>query len=269
MPAIFLSYRREDSAGYTGRLYDGLCARFGAEKVFMDVDGIKPGDDFVKVLDDSEKNSAALIVVIGRSWLTIPSAEGKPRLFDPQDFVRREINAGLQGKVQIFPVLVGGATMPQQERLPEDLAPLARLQALVLSDITFHRDVNQLYAALDQIVSPPPPSADFAGVWQASVKYEWGATHNEVFRFELEDGEILGTASFLETARAIQDVQISGNKITFRTKSFSTDFKSTQEMRHHYSGKLVDGELRFRMQTETDFDTRLPLVFIASRGRAL
>ena len=38
MPKIFISYRRDDSAGHAGRLYDRLEGHFGQGQVFMDVD---------------------------------------------------------------------------------------------------------------------------------------------------------------------------------------------------------------------------------------
>jgi len=256
MAAIFISYRRDDSAAHAGRLYDSLCARFSPEQVFMDVDAIKPGDDFVKVLDDTEKVSSALVVVIGPNWVT-------KRLFDPQDFVRREIMAGLMSGVRVFPVLVGGAHMPQSADLPEELAPLARAQALAIRDEAFHRDADGLMAALDQVVSTP--AAGFAGTWQATVKYNWGDTYEEVFTIELDDGELLGTASYVGTPRAIQDGKVSGNKIAFQTKSLTMLGDKTYEEKHQYSGKLVDGQIKFRLQTETAYDTRLPEIFTAAR----
>jgi hypothetical protein len=265
MPAIFISYRRDDSAGYAGRLYDRLCAHFGSQQVFMDVDGIQLGDDFVHVLEETEKRCCALVVVIGRSWLTIASATGAARLFDPQDFVRREIAAGFAANLHLCPVLVGGAAMPQAEQLPEDLAPLARLQAMVLHDTSFQRDADQLIAALAQIVSPPPPSADFTGTWRATVKYNWGATYEEVFKFELDDEDLLGSATYVTVPRVLQDGKIAGNRISFTTKSTSMLGDKTYEEKHQYSGKLLDGTIRFRLQTESGYDSRLPETFTATR----
>jgi hypothetical protein len=266
MPALFISYRRDDSAGYAGRVYDRLCAHFGSRQVFMDVDGIKLGDDFVKVLDETEKGCSALLVVIGPSWLTIASATGTPRLFDPQDFVRLEIAAGLQANIRLCPVLVGGAAMPPAEQLPEPLAPLARVQAMVLHDTSFQRDADQLIAALDQIVSPPPPSADFMGTWRATVKYSWGVTYEEVFKFELDDEDLLGSATYVTVPRVLQDAKIAGNKISFSTKSTSMAGDKTYEEKHQYSGKLVDGQIKFRLQTESGYDSRLPETFTAARA---
>ncbi len=45
MPRIFISYRRDDSAGHTRRVYDQLSDYFGPDQVFMDVDTISPGRD--------------------------------------------------------------------------------------------------------------------------------------------------------------------------------------------------------------------------------
>lgn len=264
MPAIFISYRRDDSAAYAGRLYDSLCVHFGSEQVFMDVDGIKLGDDFVNVLDETGKHTSALVAVIGPTWLTVRSANGAARLFDPQDFVRREITAGLASGVRIFPVLVGGATMPQTHELPDDLVPLARLQALVVHDSSFHPEADQLIAALDQVVSRQQ-AAGFAGVWRATVQYSWGAAYQEVFQFEQDDEDLVGTASYVTVPRPLEDAKISGNKITFLTKSISALGDKTYEEKHQYSGKLVDGQIKFRLQTETGYDSRLPEIFTATR----
>ena len=51
--AIFISYRRDDTEGEAGRLYDDLVRTFGENSVFMDVAGINPGMDFRKAIDDN------------------------------------------------------------------------------------------------------------------------------------------------------------------------------------------------------------------------
>ena len=50
---IFISYRRDDSLGSTGRLYDRLVEHFGADSVFIDVDGIAPGEDFIDAIEQA------------------------------------------------------------------------------------------------------------------------------------------------------------------------------------------------------------------------
>ncbi len=81
MPKIFISYRRDDSASNAGRIYDRLEGHFGQGQVFMDVDTIRPGLDFVDVVREAVGSCDAFIAVIGRAlWLaaTGDDLEGQP-----------------------------------------------------------------------------------------------------------------------------------------------------------------------------------------------
>jgi hypothetical protein len=146
-PGIFICYRRDDSAGHAGRLYDRLSAQFGDKQIFMDIDHIEPGEDFVKAIEDAVGSCEILIAVIGRSWLTSRDEAGR-RLDNPNDFVRLEIAAALARNVRVIPALVQGAQMPRPRDLPEDLLPLARRNAIELSDVRWKHDVGQLIDAL-------------------------------------------------------------------------------------------------------------------------
>lgn len=148
MARIFISYRREDTAAYAGRLYDRLSGHFGADQVFMDVDDIPPGADFAHQIDAKVASCDAMVVVIGRNWLTARNAEGHLRFSDPDDFVGLEVSLALQRGVLVVPVLVGGAKMPGAEELRADLRPLARRNALVLNDRDFQRDTDKLLEAI-------------------------------------------------------------------------------------------------------------------------
>ncbi len=150
MPDIFISYRRDDSSGYAGRLYDQISEHFGADHVFMDVADIEPGSDFVEVIGEKVGTCNALIALIGKNWLTLKDEQNRPRLGSAEDFVGVEVLAALQRKVEVIPVLVGGAKMPLQRELPESLQPLSRHQALALSDTHFNRDVQDLITALEK-----------------------------------------------------------------------------------------------------------------------
>lgn len=151
MSGIFISYRREDSAPYAGRLYDRLSNRFGAEQVFMDVDDIPPGADFAAHIDAKIGSCDAMVVVIGKDWLTARNAEGLLRLSDPNDFVGLEVALALQRGVLVVPVLVGGAQIPKPEELRADLKPLAGRNALTLNDQEFQRDADILVQTLEKI----------------------------------------------------------------------------------------------------------------------
>ena len=143
-PRIFISYRRDDAAGDAGRLADHLHRRFGSERVFVDVDAIAPGTDFVATLRKSLEQTAAMLVVIGPRWLSLRAADGTRRLDDPNDFVRLEIETALGRGIPTVPVLVQGAALPRPEELPASLVPLLTRQTVELDHAGFHDDVERL-----------------------------------------------------------------------------------------------------------------------------
>jgi hypothetical protein len=149
MPNIFISYRREDSAGHTGRLFDRLSEHFGKDHVFMDIADIHPGLDFVEAIDKALGSCDAFVVVMGTQWTSIADANSRRRLENPEDFIRLEIARALQKNRRVIPVLVQGAAMPGPQDLPADLKKLCRLQALELSDTRWDYDVSQLIKNLE------------------------------------------------------------------------------------------------------------------------
>lgn len=150
MPGVFISYRREDSSGYAGRLFDILSGHFGRQNTFMDLDTIQGGDDFAVVIEQKISTSDVLVAVIGVHWLTIADEQGKRRLDNPRDFVRLEIASALKRGIRVIPVLVGGAVMPRAEDLPPDLSPLSERQAIEVRDTHFHSDAEQLIGILHE-----------------------------------------------------------------------------------------------------------------------
>ncbi len=162
MSGIFISYRREDSAAYAGRLYDRLSAHFGADQVFMDVDDIPPGADFAAHIDAKVGSCDAMVVVIGRDWLKARNADGQLRLNDPNDYVGLEVALALQRSVLVIPVLVGGAQVPKADELRTDLKTLARRNALKLKDEDFQRDADELIQTIEKnarVRKPQSPAA--------------------------------------------------------------------------------------------------------------
>jgi len=149
MPKTFISYRRDDSSGHAGRLYDHLTGHFGQGQVFMDVDAIQPGLHFVEVIQAAVSACDVLIAVIGSDWLQISDASGSRRLDDPADLVRLEIATALERGIPVIPVLVRGAQMPREADLPIVLTDLAFRNALEVSDARFRSDVERLIEALE------------------------------------------------------------------------------------------------------------------------
>lgn len=141
---VFMSYRRDDSAGHSGRIYDRLIETLGADAVFIDVEKIPPGSYFEKVLVARMHSAESVLVIIAPGWLNATNADGQRRLDLPDDFVRREIEMGLALHKRMIPVLVGGATMPARDDLPESLRPLPGLNAVVINHASFDRDIDAL-----------------------------------------------------------------------------------------------------------------------------
>jgi tetratricopeptide (TPR) repeat protein len=147
---IFISYRREDSSGHAGRLFDALQSRFGRGQVFMDVSGIVSGENFVAAIDQAVRTCDALVAVIGDEWLSC-TVGNQRRLDMPDDFVRTEIATALERGIPVVPVLVERTTMPSVEALPASLKPLATRNAHELTDARWSYDVERLIASLETL----------------------------------------------------------------------------------------------------------------------
>lgn len=154
MPGVFISYRKIDSAGFSGRLCDHLSRHFGPEQVFIDVDDINHGADYTQVIRSSVGEASAMVVVIGRQWLACTDARGNRRLDDPADWVRNEVAEGLRRDILVLPVLVDGAAMPAAEHLPPGIAPLAYKQAGEISNARWQYDLDGVTRTLERVVMP-------------------------------------------------------------------------------------------------------------------
>jgi len=151
-PRIFISYRRDDAAGDAGRLADHLNRRFGEGQVFLDIDAIDPGVDFVRALQSSLRETAAVLVVIGQRWTSAADSAGARRLDNAKDFVRLEVEESLARDIPVIPVLVQGAAMPKPEDLPSSMASLTTRQAVTLDYAEFHDDANRLCDHLEKMI---------------------------------------------------------------------------------------------------------------------
>jgi hypothetical protein len=148
---IFLNYRRKDTEDTAGRLFDSLCAHFGDERVFMDIDDIPPGVDFDEVVHEAVGKCDVLLALIGPTWLTMVDEHGRRRLDDPADFVRIELQTALQRDIRVVPVLIHDVAMPKADDLPDGLQRLTHKQALGLSNTRWKYDLGKLIEALESV----------------------------------------------------------------------------------------------------------------------
>jgi WD40 repeat protein len=149
---IFLSYRREDTTPYARLLKSELTGRFPDAPVFMDLDSIEPGVDFIEVIERAVGSCAVLVVLIGQRWVTLADEGGQRRLDDPDDFVRSEVHTALERGVRVIPVLVDGARPVRRQELPDELQKLARLNALELSAGRYQYDADRLFNVIEQVL---------------------------------------------------------------------------------------------------------------------
>ena len=135
MISVFISYRRSDAGGHTGRLVDRLRAWYPEEQLFFDVRSIDFGSNFPQEIEDAVTKAKAMLIVIGPDWLqTLTDRADTPHI----DLVRREVSVALQrramNQIEILPILVGGAKMPKLSSLrgdlKEDIGQLMEYQAL-------------------------------------------------------------------------------------------------------------------------------------------
>lgn len=168
MSKILISYRREDSADVTGRIYDRLVQKFGQGAVFKDVDSIPLGVDFRTYLDAQVAKCEVFLAVIGQDWMKKRGSKGKSRLDDPGDFVRIEIESALKHKIPVIPVMVSGASIPPAERLPASIQDLSYRHGIVVRpDPDFHRDMDRLIEHLKNLPSAAPGEAPSRSLTEA------------------------------------------------------------------------------------------------------
>jgi hypothetical protein len=153
---VFISYRRDDSSGYAGRLHDQLARGLGQDLLFMDVTAIPLGANFPKYIAEEVDKCGVLLALIGPGWLDARDEEGRRRLDSPHDFVRIEIAAALKRNIRVIPILLMGTPLPKAEQLPDELKELPLLNALDVRHASFDIDVDKLIRALKGTSTPSP-----------------------------------------------------------------------------------------------------------------
>src|SRR5215471_7871911 len=151
MSKVFISYRRDDSSGYAHAIHARLVQQFSQNQVFMDVDTLEPGVDFVRAIEKAVGECDVLVALIGKRWLGVEPGDTS-RLDNTKDYVRLEVSSGLARDIRVIPVLVDGMTMPKEDSLPTPVRPITRRNAIEISNTRFNYDVDQLVTAVGKIL---------------------------------------------------------------------------------------------------------------------
>jgi formylglycine-generating enzyme required for sulfatase activity len=154
---IFINYRRDDSISTAGRLHDRLAQAFGRKNLFMDVDHIPAGVDFVDYLPSQVAACDVFLAVIGPNWLDAKDEIGRRRFDNSDDFVAVEIAAALARNIRVIPVLVDGARLPKADKLPDAIKPLIRRNAVEVRNTNFGRDADALVDKVREALKSPRP----------------------------------------------------------------------------------------------------------------
>jgi hypothetical protein len=142
---IFISYRREDNAGVTGRIYDRLVQEFGGQAIFKDIDSIPLGVNFKRHIDSIVKECDVALVIIGDKWAGETGQPSNRRIDDPNDIVRIEIESALDRNIRVIPLLIQGVSIPSEGSLPGSLKGLADRHGITIgNDPHFHPDMERL-----------------------------------------------------------------------------------------------------------------------------
>ena len=151
MSGIFINYRRDDSGEHAAKLFSQLRKQFDDQHIFIDVYRIEPGTRFTEEIETALTKCDFFLAVIGMNWLTITDKNGRPRIESASDLVRNEIEFALQNELEIIPILVDGASMPESEKLPNSLRGLTSFQAMTLQSKGLKKEVAQIVGRIDRI----------------------------------------------------------------------------------------------------------------------
>jgi len=245
-PPIFLSYRRADTGGYAGRLAESLDRRLGRGSVFHDLDTITPGSDFAHAIEAAIERSRVVLVMIGDTWISERDAGGERRLERADDYVRIEAAIALRRGKTVLPLLLEGARMPPESELPDDLKPLARHQALELSDTRWDHDVDRLVEVVRGLVGMRTAAASRRALLAAlglGAAAALGLAATVLMRpasANLSGRWLLGNGSFWTVAQ-------QGERLTIEETHYAS-----KEIWKRGSGTFAQGIVRFSLDTVFD-----------------
>lgn len=155
-PTIFLSYRWDDSGGWTRAIYDRLASAYGPDGVFYDNASMGPGSDIDEAIRDALPACEVVVPVIGRRWLA--SLQARAEAVE-EDRLLWEVQTAIDQGKHIVPALVDGGAMPRESELPEGIRSLQRNVAIEITPAWLDRDIDTLLGVVAELVPPPRQGA--------------------------------------------------------------------------------------------------------------
>jgi hypothetical protein len=140
----FISYRRADSNDAAHAIYRYLATKHGKTNTFIDVDTISKGVDFDAALANAISKTDVLLALIGPRWLEVPPGRSRPRLFEADDFVRKEIVLAIEHGLPIIPLLIGDTQKPLPPQMPKEVIRIWRNKAYILGSASDQSELERL-----------------------------------------------------------------------------------------------------------------------------
>ncbi len=283
---LFLSYAAEDKT-VAEQIYFALLGV--GHELFFDRASLPPGGDYnERVRDAIDKTELFIFLISGYSTAADSYAltelhMAQQKWAHPKSHVLPVMISPT--KYSVIPNYLKAVTLlePQGNLAAETVRAVSELESSHKSKlrsiflatlflfvalgiaVAFIPQVQQYLHSLAAKLNP----SDIAGAWTAEVIYDWpNAKYQETFTLKDEGGEVHGTASFLGINRAISDGKISGDTISFSSKTQEVlgDENNPKASIHRYQGKVSGETIQFVMQTEGGFSEHLPVEFTAHRN---
>lgn len=221
---IFVSYRRDDSHLFTGRLVDRLNDHYGKEHVFLDIKSIPPGVDFRNRITNGIENCDVLLSIIGPRWAGVQNNDTR-RLDHPKDYVRNEIETAFSNDVPIIPIFVDDTPVPKASELPDSIKDLVYVCGFAMdSDIDFHHHVKKLFHAIDSIVQQREIRASLEEPSRITIEVIDGPEVGR--RYELKKGVITIGKKNCDIFVDNEDVSQRRARLTKKNGGYVFDFPS-------------------------------------------
>lgn len=228
MPKIFVSYRRSDAREEAVRVADEAANEFGPSAVFFDTDTMLPGDTFPTKIVTNIGASTHVLVIIGPDWLVKSPETGRPRLENPDDWVRNEVRMALDQGKTVIPVLVQNAEMPDPADVPPDLRALCDQNAIELRPDRFKGSLGILIDRLRDHSALAAAGIVFVSAALGGVLWFFIDQTNDFFRMTLRALQMISdTTTYTDAApsttsavncRLPQDQPITSNDLHCRVE---------------------------------------------------
>lgn len=291
MQQVFITYCSKASQHTADRIQGALEASPG---VRVTCTGQADSSATADGIDQAVRASDALLVIVDEHW-----SLGQDDSRD--DAAHVAIRRALAEEIDIVPLLVGGASMPTADTLPDDISDFADYSPHTLDTESWAEDIDDLLSELQQTLPVPAgpvqqrspqqmliaagllgllfvlggfllvsrvwlaePSA-FIGSWVAQVDYGRSVVREERFDFRATGGDISGSATYLGSRRIIEGAVQDGERVSFYTRSHENLGSERRELRHDYVA-IADGDtIRFVLRSSGGFDERGEVEFEAQR----